>query len=85
MRPMEKEIEDVDFNVIKEDWNEYSLKDGTKLKIKLVLVKVKRSNKYDQFGEPLYMVQSQNIVKVAEVPDELKRNPNLPTDSTMVR
>ena len=51
-----------------ERWNEYQLADGTELAIKLVLVKVFRAvNEKSSEGEPLYMVNSQNIVKVKTV------------------
>ena len=51
-----------------ERWNEYQLADGTELAIKLVLVKVFRAvNEKSPEGEPMYMVNSQNIVKVKTV------------------
>ena len=63
----------VDFQVIKEDWNEYDLSDGTKLKVKLVLVDVLRFPRYNPIGEPIYQIMSQNVVKTAYVPEELKQ------------
>ena len=66
-------LEEVDFDTVCEDWNEYKLKDGTTLKVKLVLVKAVRTDNYDQFGDPVYMVNSQNIVKITNVPEKLKR------------
>jgi len=74
-------MEEVDFDTIKEEWNEYKLKDGTTLKIKIVLIKVVRGDTYDQFGDPVYMVNTQNIVKVTNVPKNLKKSP----ESSMVR
>ena len=41
-----EEAEDIDFTEIKEEWNEYSLSDGTTLKIKIVLHGVKRLKKW---------------------------------------
>jgi len=69
-------MEEVEFDTINEDWNEYKLKDGTTLKIKLVLIKVMRTDNYDQFGDPVYMVNSQNIVKITNIPEKLKRQKN---------
>jgi hypothetical protein len=70
------EGEQVDFEVVKEDWNIYKLKDGTTLKIKLILVGVLRSNnQYDPLGNPIYAVNSTNVVRVIDVPKELKRKP----------
>jgi hypothetical protein len=42
------DAEEIDFDVEKEDWNIYHLKDGTTLKVKLVLSGVKRLKKYGQ-------------------------------------
>jgi hypothetical protein len=68
--------EEVDFDVIGEDWNTYQLKDGTILKVKLVLAGVVRlKNKYDPLGNPVYMIKSTNVVRVMDVPGELKRKP----------
>ena len=54
-----------------ERWNEYQLADGTELAIKLVLVKVFRAvTEKSPEGEPMYMVNSQNIVKVKTVEKE---------------
>lgn len=68
--------EEVDFDVIREDWNTYKLKDGATLKVKLVLAGVVRlKNKYDPMGNPVYMINSTNVVRVMDVPAELKRKP----------
>jgi hypothetical protein len=68
--------EEIDFDVIGEDWNTYQLKDGTILKVKLVLAGVVRlNNKYDPLGNPVYMIKSTNVVRVMDVPGELKRKP----------
>ena len=63
----------IDFKVLKEDWNEYDLDDGTKLKVKTVLIDVIRMPEYNQLGEPIYHLMSQNVVKLASVPKELKK------------
>jgi len=65
--------EEVDFEVVKEEWNEYKLKDGTTLKVKLILLGVVRTNQYDPVGKPIYGVSSQNVIRVSNVPDELKK------------
>ena len=68
--------EEVDFDVLKEDWNSYKLKDGTTLKVKLVLAGVVRiQNKYDPLGNPVYMIKSTNVVRVMDVPEAYKQTP----------
>jgi len=68
------EGDEVDFDVIEEGWNVYKLKDGSTLKVKLVLAGVIRvKNQYDPIGNPVYMINSTNVVRVTDVPPELKR------------
>ena len=76
------EGEPVDFEVVKEDWNEYRLTDGSTLKIKLVLTGVMRLNsQYDPVGNPVYVISSQNAVRVIDVPPNMRRKsrPSTPT------
>lgn len=72
-----REIEavDLDFETIREDWNEYKLEDGTILKFKTIVSSVIRTAEYDPMtGDPVYHVRSTNILRV-KVPEELKRLP----------
>lgn len=66
---------DVDFSEEKEYWNTYKLSDGTTLKVKLVLRGVKRLKKYNPDGNPMYVIQSQNIVRTLDIPEEIKAKP----------
>ncbi|UCG45845.1 MAG: hypothetical protein JSV58_03505 [Candidatus Bathyarchaeota archaeon] len=78
MRVMQKDLmeaEDIDFTDEKEYWNTYKLKDGTTLKIKLVLRGVKRLKKWSPDGLPVYVINSRNIVRVVDVPKNLKAEP----------
>jgi hypothetical protein len=70
-----EEAEDVDFTEEKEWWNIYKLKDGTTLKVKLVLRGVKRLKKWAADGNPMYLISSANVVRVVDVPKALKRKP----------
>lgn len=73
------EGEDVDFEEVEEGWNVYKLSDGTTLKVKLVLAGVKRLKKHNPDGSPIYVIQSQNIVRAVNVPRELYAKPKQPT------
>lgn len=56
-----------------EFWNAYSLDDGTTLKFKAVVTKIVRvDGVYDAEGNPLYLVQSQNIAR-ADAPDSQRK------------
>jgi hypothetical protein len=50
--------------------NIYKCDDGTMLKIKNFFTTIKRTSAYDGFGEPVYIVNTQNIV-MDEVPKNL--------------
>jgi len=67
--------EDVDWTETKEFWNEYKLKDGTTLKVRLILIAVKRLKKHLPDGSPMYFVNSSNVVRAVDIPKELKARP----------
>jgi hypothetical protein len=67
--------EEVEFEPEHEGRNTYILQDGTKLKMRTVLNEVYRLDAYKPDGEPLYMVNSTNVV-TAIVPERLKRKEN---------
>jgi len=68
----------VNFKPLKEEWSDYSLTDGTILRIKVVVSKVMRLHKPDgspsfsPTGEPAYYFHSQNVVQVLS-PAEYKQ------------
>ena len=53
----------LNFRVVREEWNEYELEDGTRLYVKLVLADVVRTNELSPIGEPVYQISSQNVVR----------------------
>lgn len=66
------EATNIDFDVEKEDWNKYILKDGSILKFKAVISSVIRTEEYDpNTGNPIYIIQSTNISQVS-VPENLR-------------
>ena len=63
----------VDFEIENENWNKYSLDDGTKLKVRLVVAQIVRlENEYTPDGDPIYLINSTNIV-TADVSEHLKK------------
>jgi hypothetical protein len=74
------EGENIDFQEEHEPWCTYKLADGTTLKVKLVLVNVLRLKKYSPDGTPIYLVNSQNVVRAVNVPKELKEKLKKPTE-----
>jgi hypothetical protein len=65
----------VDFVEEEENWNVYKLEDGTTLKVKLVLRGVKRLERFEPDGSPIYLINSLNVVRTVNVPSELKKKP----------
>ena len=66
---------DLDFDEVEENWNTYTLSDGTTLKVKLVLRGVKRLKRCEPDGTPIYVINSINVVRAVNVPEELKVKP----------
>jgi hypothetical protein len=72
---------ELDFQEEKEYWNEYKLADGTTLKVKLILRSVKRLDRYEPDGTPIYVINSMNVVRAVDVPEDLKAKPKKPNVS----
>ena len=73
--PDGREVDATPIDIISanELWNNYILDDGSTLKLKAVITKVCRmDNAYDAEGNPLYSLQSTNIVSVT-CPENLKQ------------
>jgi hypothetical protein len=69
----EADAVEVDFKTVIEDWNEYDLADGTRIKLKSVASNIVRlMNEYDNDGNPIYLVKSSNVLALS-VPENLKR------------
>src|SRR6476659_9949324 len=68
------DIEDIDFQIEKEEWNTYELKDGVKLKGRIIILRLIR-DKSAAPGE--YGIQSQNIF-VTYAPQNMKGIPATP-------
>lgn len=63
----------IDVSQSGEKWNEYLLEDGTVLKIKIVVKKVFRAKgMYDPLKNPVYAVESENIITV-DSPESLRK------------
>ena len=69
----EVEADVIGFRTNAEHFNEYLLDDQTVLKLKPVVTEIIRvEGQYDSMGNPVYLVQSTNVVAV-DAPDELRR------------
>jgi len=65
--------DEIDFKVKQDDWNIYELEDGTTIKLKTVVTKIIRTEKWHaQRNDPIYSVSSNTVVECT-VPENLKR------------
>jgi hypothetical protein len=60
--------EEIAFETDGEQWTQYQLADGTKLKVKLVMMDVVRLAEVDENGVPVYLFTAQQIVGVEPNP-----------------
>ena len=67
------DAEELDFQTMKEEWNEYQISDGSTIRIKLVMTNIVRLlDKRDQEGNPIYVAKTSNVMAVS-VPGKLKK------------
>jgi len=69
----EVEAIEVDFEADVEPWSTYKLSDGTTLKLRTTVTGVFRlEGEHDQMGNPLYNVSHTTLIRVINVPKNLK-------------
>ena len=69
----EVEGEPVAFTTPEENWTTYDLADGSKLKVRIVLLEVVRLNAYHPNGEPVYLFNAQQVVGLTPEPGLKKK------------
>ena len=60
--------EDIDFRTTRQSWNVYELENGIKIKLRLSVTSISRTSKFDSYGMPIYIIDS-NIEGKTEIPD----------------
>ena len=58
------EVEDMRYNSLAQESNEYQLDDGTKIKIHNNISSISRSSLKDQYGDPIYSVLFSNQILI---------------------
>jgi hypothetical protein len=71
-RTKETPAEKVSIKEAKENWSEYSLEDGSVVRVRPVVARVLRTEEVDSEGSPIYQVLVANTVFV-DVAENLKR------------
>ena len=63
------EAEELDFDTEAEPWTVVKVKDGSTIRLRLSVVKIMRLDYHEPLtGDPLYIVQSQNMMRVSANP-----------------
>lgn len=65
-------VVDLPFEVIEEPWNEYKLKDGTIVRVKIVVTGVMSTPFYGMDGDPVYYINYQRVSRIV-VPPEMRK------------
>lgn len=69
----EVEAVEVDFDADAEPWSTYKLSDGTTLKLRTTVTGIFRlDGEHDQMGNPVYNVSHTTLIRVINVPKNLK-------------
>lgn len=67
------EGEELEFEPLKETWNEYRCSDGSFLRLKLVVSKITKLDKRNPAnGEPIYQVLSTNVLAATPSPQDMQ-------------
>ena len=67
------EGEEINFHAEQDDWHIYKLEDGTTVKLKVIVTKIIRTEKWNpNLNDPIYSISSNTIVETI-VPENLKR------------
>lgn len=64
----EHEVAEIDFEAPNEQWQEYKLADGTKIKFRAFIVSILKSDKFNEMGQPYYFINSQNQMRTYAPP-----------------
>ena len=56
--------DDMRYDTLSEEWNEYVAEDGTRIRLKVTLTRVSRTNKFDKDGKPIYQVETTSMAEI---------------------
>lgn len=56
--------DDVRYTTLREEWNEYIVEDGARIRLKLTVMNVGKTSQFDQNGDPIYLVNTSVIANI---------------------
>lgn len=66
---MEHDVSEIDFESPNEQWQEYNLADGTKIKFRVFITSILKSDKFDELGRPYYFINRQSQMRTYAPPE----------------
>lgn len=66
------EGEELEFEPLKETWNEYRCSDGSLVRLKLVVSKITKLEKRNANGEPIFQVLSATVLAATPSPQDMQ-------------
>jgi len=57
-------VEDVDFETVNEEWNEYKLPKNFRLRLKMIITQIGKTDKFSGDGSPLYNIGHQMVHRI---------------------
>lgn len=52
------------YNTLAEEWNEYVVDDGTRIRMKSTVSRVAKTSKFDKNGDPIYIVDTTVLAEI---------------------
>ena len=56
--------DNIRFDTLREEWNEYVPEDGSNIRIKLTLMNVASTSQFDQEGDPIYIANTSTMTNI---------------------
>jgi len=56
--------DDVKYNTVSEEWYEYIVDDGTRVRIKTTVTRIRKTDLFDKDGEPVFLVDNNALVQI---------------------
>jgi hypothetical protein len=66
---LEHNVNEIDYDAPPEEWQEYKLADGTKIKFRAFIVSILKSDKFNELGHPYYFINSQTQMRTYAPPE----------------
>jgi len=56
--------DEVRYTTISDEWYEYIVDDGTRIRLKMTIIGIQKTSKFDRNGDPVYLVNNSALLQV---------------------